>query len=131
MAEKAIENKIRLDLFYCPGGGQFCLWYWPNKFCSKNFLGEINACTYVLILLGVFCMNFQISCLPNKSSYFLQITLYAEHARSDVHPSLRFHCIPCQSSYSSDNAMVIPQYLICVSRFEKVYGLSKGQCSWE
>ena len=69
---------------------------------SKISPCENNACTYVLTLLGGnLSMTSTLSYSFNKTSYFSQITLYVEHAVSDTHPPLGFHCIHGISSYNN------------------------------
>ena len=108
------DNRIKYN--YLLQGGKFdpwdqikissCMWLFPKKrglwLRSKKLYVKIMhvhmwSVTHVGRYLG---MTPKLSCSCNKSSYLSEITLYVEHAISDIQPSLGFHCI---SSYLDDD----------------------------
>ena len=90
-------------------------------YCMAKFLD-------VKIMHAHMCSPFLSEIENNKSSYFSWITLYIENAMSQWYSfSIGFHCI---SSCLRDDAMMLPQHLICVSKYKEVLRLSESQCSW-
>ena len=69
----------------------------PKKwgyYSSKNCLFEIHVCTYTLTFLSwnfeYWHLNYHVHLANIINSHL--ITLYVEHARSDTHLTLGFHC---------------------------------------
>ena len=91
----------------------------------KHFLCENNVHTFVLTLFGEH-LSME---LTFKSSYFLQITIYSKHVISDIPLSVGFHYIPCKSSHSGNDVIIVLRHLTCLSKFEEVLSIYESQGS--
>ena len=83
-----------------------------------------NICSPFLVEIWV---SHTLSCLSNKSSYFLQITLHAKWHLAFTRFSLH---VAFLQMYLGDYAMMLSQHPTCVSEFEEVLRLFESKGSW-